>query len=206
LTSEPLDVLALCWETWRDVLAPLPPSAWEAPTRSTGWDVKSLVTHHAGWVLAFAGLRDRLVTDAAATTSAVDLLRGFNQPGGAATAGAADIERQTREMAATLTSEQLVGAFADVAPAAVAAARALGASAVVDYVGVASMTIAEVATIGVVEATVHGLDLLDAVGVPADHLPGAAFELVTGVLVALPGAVAFIEGATGRRPLFPLLR
>jgi uncharacterized protein (TIGR03083 family) len=206
MSSEPLDVLAQCWQTWRDVLTGAEPSSWSAATRSTGWDVKSLVTHHAGWVLGFAGLRDRLVTEATETTSAVALLRGFNQPGGVATEGAADIERQTREMAATLSPEQLVGAFADVAPPAVESARALGPSAVVDYVGVASMTVAEVATIGVVEATVHGVDLLDALGVPADRLPAAAFEMVIGVLVALAGPVAFIEGATGRRPVFPLLR
>jgi hypothetical protein len=85
LTSDPpLDVLSRCWQVWRDVLVPLDPDARGSPTRSIGWDVKTLVTHHAGWVLGFAEVP----------------------------------------------------------------------------------TIDEVATVGVVEATVHGLDLLDALGLP----------------------------------------
>lgn len=201
-----LDALGECWQMWHETLRALEPEQWAAPTRATGWDVKSLATHHAGWVLGFAALRDRQVGNPRRLTTAVELLRRFNAPDGVAVVGAADIERQTREFAATLATEQLVAAFAEVAPAALAEARELGAAAAVDYVGVATMTIGEVANIGVLEATVHGLDLLHAVGLPADRTPAAAEALVADLLVALPGRLAFIEAATGRRGgVFPVL-
>jgi uncharacterized protein (TIGR03083 family) len=200
----PLDVLERCWVLWAEVLGDLAPAQWTAPTRSSGWDVKALATHHAGWVLGFAGLPAHPADPSAPTTTAVELLRGFNVPGGVAAASAAEIEARTREFAAALATEQIVATFADAGPAAVAAARDV--TTPVDYLGLGALPVDEVATIGVVEATVHGLDLLDAVGVAPERIPGPAQELVTAVLVALPGRLAFIEGATGRRAVFPVLR
>jgi uncharacterized protein (TIGR03083 family) len=201
---DPIDALEECWQLWADVLGALEPPQWSAPTRSTGWDVKTLATHHAGWVLAFAAIGDHVVEHPGPRRTAADLLRGFNAPGGAAVVAAAEIEAQTREFAATLSTDQLVAAFREVAVAAIAAARQV--SDAVDYMGVATTTVAQVATIGVVEATVHGLDLLAAVGEPAERIPESAQALVVDVLVAVPGRLAFIEGATGRRTVFPVLR
>jgi uncharacterized protein (TIGR03083 family) len=204
--TSPLDTLAECWVLWGGALVELEPDQWAAPTRLGTWDVRSLVTHHAGWLLGFTQIADKVVAEAAELTTAVDLLRRFNEPGGVATEYAGDIERQTREHAATVPTDQLVATFATTAPEAIAVAREVGIDTAIDYVGVATMTVGEVARIGVLEATVHGLDLLRAVGAPVERVPASAQEAVADLLVALPGRLAFIEGATGRRPLFPVLR
>jgi hypothetical protein len=67
-------------------------------------------------------------------------------------------------------------------------------------------TWAEAARIALLEAVVHLLDVLDALG-RAPDLPAGALRETVHLLADLADPVAFIEGATGRAgsPL-PLLR
>ncbi|GAA5199191.1 hypothetical protein GCM10023322_74230 [Rugosimonospora acidiphila] len=76
----------------------------------------------------------------------------------------------------------------------------------VDYSGVAVLRIEEAASIGVLEAAVHLLDLRHALDLPREA-PVAALEHTMAVLAAMAPPVDFIQAATGRRAaeLFPLL-
>jgi hypothetical protein len=91
-------------------------------------------------------------------------------------------------------------------PQAIAAARELG-PVVVDYFGRAMLALDEAVSIGILEATVHLLDLQCALEVPPD-VPRAGLEHTVGVLAEMMPPVDFIELATGRSEvaLFPVLR
>jgi hypothetical protein len=89
---------------------------------------------------------------------------------------------------------------------AIATARQLG-PVVVDYFGLAMLPLEEAVSIGILEATVHLLDLQRALGVPPD-VPSAGLEHTVGLLAKMTPPVDFIELATGRSEveLFPVLR
>lgn len=111
-----------------------------------------------------------------------------------------------REDAATSTPARMVEQFAVTGPQAIATARRLG-PVVVDYFGRAMLPLEEAASIGILEATVHLLDLQRALGAPPD-VPAAGVEHTVGLLAAMAPPVDFIELATGRSSvaLFPVLR
>jgi len=77
---------------------------------------------------------------------------------------------------------------------------------VVDYFGRALLRLDEAVSIGVLEATVHLLDLQRALGRPAT-VPDEGLTHTAAVLVEMAPPVDFIETATGRSTteLFPLL-
>lgn len=96
--------------------------------------------------------------------------------------------------------------FAGAGPRAIVAARALG-PVVVDYFGRGLPRLDEAVSVGVMEATVHLLDLRHALGQPAD-LPAEGLAHTAAVLVAMMPPVDLIEAATGRAgaaDLFPVL-
>jgi hypothetical protein len=68
------------------------------------------------------------------------------------------------------------------------------------------LPIGEVASIGIVEATVHLLDVQRALGFEPD-VPEAGLEHTVAVLSRIPPPLDFIEAATGRASteLFPVL-
>src|SRR5919204_611186 len=78
---------------------------------------------------------------------------------------------------------------------------------VVDYFGRATLPLAEAASIGILEATVHLLDLQRALGVPPD-VPTGGLEHTVELLAGMTPPVDFIELATGRSQAtpFPVLR
>ena len=78
---------------------------------------------------------------------------------------------------------------------------------VVDYFGRAMLPLEEAVSIGILEATVHLLDLQRALGVPPD-LPAAGVEHTVALLAQMAPPVDFIELATGRSSatVFPVLR
>lgn len=73
----------------------------------------------------------------------------------------------------------------------------------VDYFGRAMLPLSEAISIGILEATVHLLDLQRALGVPP-----AGLEHTVGLLAEMTPPVGFIELATGRSEVevFPVLR
>jgi len=128
---------------------------------------------------------------------------------GLAAAGKACSDRvaaAAREDAAAYTPAQLIEPFSVTGPQTITRARELG-SVVVDYFGRAMLALDEAVSIGILEATVHLLDLQRALEVPPD-VPGAGLEHTVGLLAEMAAPVDFIELATGRSQVavFPVLR
>ena len=67
--------------------------------------------------------------------------------------------------------------------------------------------LSEAISIGILEATVHLLDLQRALGVPPE-VPPAGLEHTVGLLAEMTPPVGFVELATGRSEVevFPVLR
>jgi uncharacterized protein (TIGR03083 family) len=205
-TADPLATLEALWSKWKEHGESLTDEQWQRSTRLDGWDVRSLYAHASAWPHGFSKLIGR-VTDAEPThASAVALLRELNRPDGLARNQSGWIAVRAREDAGTFSTEEMIEQFASVGPKAVDAARRLGPVAV-DYSGLAVLRLDEAARIGIVEATVHLLDLQRALGrtpdVPADGLRHTA-----SILSEMAPAVDFIEVATGRgdASLFPVMR
>jgi hypothetical protein len=126
----------------------------------------------------------RKIAPAHATAAA--LLGDFYRPGGIATsqadrvAGAEDAARPA----------QLIESFAVTGPQAITTARRLG-PVVVDYFGRAMLALEEVVSIGILDATVHLLDLQRALGLPPT-VPAAGIEHTVGLLAHMTPPVDFI--------------
>jgi uncharacterized protein (TIGR03083 family) len=204
--EERLATLGQLWAVWERQGRALSAEQWQRPTRLGDWTVRMLYAHAAAWPFGFSRLVGQ-VRDAAAThAGAAALLGDFNRPGGIATGEADRVAAGAREDAATYTPAQMIEQFAATGPQAIAAARRLG-PVVVDYFGRAMLPLEEAASIGILEATVHLLDLQRALGVAPD-VPAAGLEHTAGLLAKLAPPVDFIELATGRSEatLFPVLR
>lgn len=200
-----LTTLDSLWAVWAAIGPGLTDEDWQRPTRLDDWDVRSLWAHSASWPFGFSILVGR-VTDAVPThATAADLLAEFNAPGGIANTTRDRVAANAREDAGKYTVEQMVGQFAATGPEAIAVARELG-PVVVDYYGRAVLRIEEAVSIGIVEATVHLLDLQRALGREAD-IPAAGLTHTATVLAQIAPPVDFIESATGRAStdLFPVL-
>jgi uncharacterized protein (TIGR03083 family) len=205
VTDERLTTLDALWAIWAEQGRAMTDEQWQRPTRLGDWDVRSLYAHVGWWPFSFAMLIDR-VRDAEPThATAAALLRDFNAPDGVANTTRDAVAAGAREDAAKYPTATMVEQFASAGPAAIATARMLG-PVVVDYWGRGLLRLEEAVSIGVLEATVHLLDLLHALGQPAD-VPVAGLTHTTGILVEMAPPVDFIEAATGRRAndLFPVL-
>jgi uncharacterized protein (TIGR03083 family) len=204
--DERLTTLDALWAVWAEQGQAMTDEQWALPTRLGDWDVKSLFAHAGWWPFAFSMLIQQ-VRDAEPThATAAALLRDFNAPGGVAETGRAAVAAGAREDAAKYRTAQMVEQFANAGPAAIATARMLG-PVVVDYWGRALLRLEEAVSIGILEATVHLLDLRHALGQPADA-PAEGLAHTAAILVEIAPPVDFIEAATGRRAsdLFPVLR
>ncbi|GIM90810.1 maleylpyruvate isomerase N-terminal domain-containing protein [Paractinoplanes toevensis] len=200
-----LDALDELWSVWAAVGAGLTDADWQRSTRLDGWDLRALWAHAAGWPFGFSMLVGRVTDDKVTHPVAADLLREFNEPGGIANTGREQVAGSARDDAAKYTIEQLVGQFATAGPEAVAAARYLG-PVTVDYFGRAVLPLGEAVSIGIVEATVHLLDVQRALG-RTPELPEAGLAHTAEVIAQIAPPVDFIEAATGRAStdLFPVM-
>jgi len=117
--------------------------------------------------------------------------------GGVATTLAEVIAEMARRQAASMSPDELVALFAVTAPEVAAALQEAG-----------PFPIAEVLSIAVLVAVVHGLDLCAAVGAPAGSIPRSAMDHTVELLASLAEPVAFVEAATGRSAgsVLPVLR
>lgn len=202
------DRLTTCgalWSAWAERGGALTDEQWRRPTRLGDWDVRSLYAHAAMWPARLATLVERVRDAEPAVPTAAALLRYFNAPGGIAHSMREQTATNASEDAARRSTAQMVEQFAVTGPQAIAGARRLG-SVVVDYFG-ALMSLEEAVSIGIVEATVHLLDLLDALDRPAAEVPAEGLAHTVAVLVQMAPPVDLIEAATGRGRvgLFPLL-
>ena len=201
-----LTTLGLLWAAWEHQGRALAADQWQRPTRLGDWTVRMLYAHAASWPVGFAHLVGQVRQVAPTHASAAELLGEFNRPGGIATRQADRVAAAAREDAATYTPAQLIEPFSVTGPQAIATASQLG-SVVVDYFGRAMLPLAEAVSIGILEATVHLLDLQRALEVPPD-VPRAGLEHTVELLATMTSPVDFVELATGRSQvaLFPVLR
>ena len=179
---------------------------WRWPTRLGDWDVRSLYAHAGSWPFGFSMLIDRVREDSAPThATAAALLRELNTPDGIAHSTRDKVAARAREDAARYSTAQMVEQFAGTGPQAIATARQLG-PVVVEYFGRVLLRLDEAVSIGILEATVHLLDLQRALGQTAD-VPVEGLTHTAAVLVQMTPPVDFIEAATGRSTtdMFPVL-
>ena len=98
----------------------------------------------------------------AAVTEAAEMLRRFNAPGGIAHTSADDIAERATSDATTLTPDDAVTHFTECAQ--ILRATPTSKETVISYPVVGTTTLAVVAEVALMEATVHLLDLAHAVG------------------------------------------
>jgi uncharacterized protein (TIGR03083 family) len=205
--SKRCTLLAEAWRWWATTLTGFGPAAWKLETRLPGWDVAALVVHSSQLIRWLGVLSSRPLDAEPAVRSAGEMLSRFNASGGVATTLAAEIEETARRQAASMSTDELVALFAVTAPELLAAVEEAG-PVVIDYFGSGTMPIAEVMSMAVLEAVVHGLDLCAAVDAPASSIPHSPVEHTVALLASIPEPVSFIEAATGRGSthVLPVLR
>jgi uncharacterized protein (TIGR03083 family) len=200
-----LTTLEALWSVWAEHGLAMTDEQWGRPTRLGDWDVRSLYAHAGSWPFSFTSLVDRVRDVEPTHATAASILRAFNAPDGVAHRRRDRVAAGAREDAATYSTAQMVEQFATAGPRAIATARELG-PVVVDYFGLAMLHLDEAVSIGIMEATVHLLDLQRALGQPP-HVPAAGLAHTTALLAEMAPPVEFIEAATGRSTaaLFPVL-
>jgi hypothetical protein len=187
-------VLADAWERWARRCAELTPQQWSTATRCRPWDVRALVTHLCPDPSMFDMLDAAATDEPAAVTDAAEMLRRFNAPGGIAHTSADNLAEQATTDAARLTPDNAVTRFTECAE--ILRATTMSKESVISYPVVGSTTLAVVAEVALMEATVHLLDLADAVGgvQPSENALAATRDL----LIAVPDPAAAIEVLAGR--------
>jgi uncharacterized protein (TIGR03083 family) len=204
--DEALDVLAPTWERWAEIGTGLGEKEWTAPSRLPDWDVRALFGHHGQFPLALLILANSTMDGPPTWAKASDVLASFNQPGGLAETAAPAVQGSAIAQGLATTTDDLVAQFAEQGPESIAAARASGEH-LVDYFGHGAVWLASAVKIMVVEAVVHGLDVVRALDIePA--FPAEAVALTRDILAAVAPPIDFIEAATGRSDVqvLPVLR
>ena len=199
-----IDALEAVWKQWAGIGAGLTDAEWSMPSRCTGWDVAALFAHVGVFPQA---VLDPPHADGGDPVTAVDILRGFNAPTGVAYTMADQVADHAVALAAQVGRPGLVAFFAEGGPRAIASLRDRDAEGLVPWPASGALTTwVEAARIALLEAVVHLLDVLDALG-RAPDLPAGELRETAHLLVDLADPVAFIEAATGRAgsPL-PVLR
>jgi hypothetical protein len=188
------EVLADTWERWARRCAELTPQQWWTATRCRPWDVRALVAHLCPDPSMFDMLTAPTTDRPAAVTDAAEMLRRFNTPGGIAHTSADSLAEQATSDAARLTPDNVVTRFTECAE--ILCATTMSKETVISYPVVGSTTLAVVAEVALMEATVHLLDLADAVGgvQPSEKALAATRDL----LIAVPDPTAAIEVLAGR--------
>lgn len=159
--------------------------------------MQSLVAHVCPENTTFEHIAAGRADGPAAVSDAAELLRIFNQPGGVAHSTADRIAEQAVAEAPALTATEAAARFDE------AAARLRGmpemtdaADVVIRYPIVGTTTLGVVAEVALLEATVHLLDLADAVGGVAPS--AAALAATRDLLIAVPDPAAAVEALAGR--------
>jgi hypothetical protein len=188
------EVLADAWERWARRCAELTPQQWSTATRCQPWVVRGLVAHLCPDRSMFDMLNAAVTDEPAAVTDAAEMLRRFNAPDGIAHTLADRIADRATTDAVKLTPDDAVTRFTECAE--ILRATPMSNESVISYPIVGSTTLAVVAEVALMEATVHLLDLADAVGgvQPSQKALAATRDL----LIAVPDPTAAIEVLAGR--------
>src|SRR5690625_5032087 len=199
-----VDALEAVWCRWSEIGAGLSEPQWSSATRCTGWDVAALYAH-VGMFPSVLADPPRAEVDASATVvTAVDILRGFNAPGGVAITMAEQVATAAVSSADRCERSALVAIFAEDGPRAIAALRNRGPRSLVPWPGADALTTwAEALRIVLMESVVHVLDVFDGLGLEP-NVPEAALRETTHLLAEVAEPVRLIEAATGRSSDAPL--
>ena len=186
--------LADAWERWARRCAELTPQQWSTATRCRPWDVRELVAHLCPNRSLFDMLKAATIDEPAAVNDAAEMLRRFNAPGGIAHTSADRIAERATTDAKELTPDNAVTRFTECAE--ILRATPMSKETVISYPVVGSTKLAVVAEVAMMEATVHLLDLADAVG--GVEPSGQALAATRDLLIAIPDPIAAIEVLAGR--------
>jgi uncharacterized protein (TIGR03083 family) len=192
------------WAYWAETGASMSEQQWATATRCPGWDVAAVFAHVGVFPLAIVDPPPVPGGGDLDPVTAVDILRVFNAPGGAAH----ELSRQVAQAAVSVAAQrgpgQLLALFAEVGPQAVAAVRNREATSLVPWPATGRVTTwAEALRIVLLESVVHLLDVLDALG-RAPRVPRPGLQETAHLLADVAEPVAFIEAATGRSARSPL--
>ncbi len=191
------EMLRQVWARWSEELDGLDASGWSSQTRCEGWTVRTLVAHTGDGILGFhTALDGRMVDREADVFSAAELMARLkpDQDSAQLMADKAD-ERALRS--SEQDTEHLTAPFHASADAMLRLVRARP-DGVVDYFGRADVTVPALVELALLEGTVHYLDLVDALGKPA-NISDDVMQEVLRTLVSMSPPKALIEAATGRR-------
>jgi uncharacterized protein (TIGR03083 family) len=188
------DVLADAWERWARRCGELTDEQWSTATRCKPWDVRALVAHLCPNPEMFDMLDGAKTDEPPAVADGAELLRRFNEPGGIAHTSADNLAEKAVSDAEHLTPDAAVTRFNECAR--ILRATPMSDETVIKYPVVGTTTLAVVAEVALMEATVHLLDLADAVGgVEPSH---EAVTATRDLLIAVPDATAAVEVLAGR--------
>lgn len=195
------------WTTWARTAETLATGDWSRPSRCAGWDVAALYAHVGLFPFAVCNAPPP-PADPGVPLTAVEILRGFNAPGGVAHGAAAEVAGAAVRSAADAGPDGLRRTFTDDAPRAVGVVREHDPGDPVPWPAADGVTTwGEAVRIVLLESTVHLLDVLDALGRPP-QVPAPALRETAHLLAELADPVALVEAATGRATptVFPVLR
>ncbi|MET8627031.1 maleylpyruvate isomerase N-terminal domain-containing protein [Kitasatospora sp. NPDC004669] len=207
IQSDPVrDLLAEAWASWGERGAALGAEDWGRATRLTDWTVRELYAHVAPVPEMFTGLRAAVQDGPAEVSSGAGVLRAYNRPGGIAHTAAGQIAETAKRTAEAAEPAVLIARFGVEGPAALAGLADLPPDTVVAHPLLGSVTVGALGEVALMEATVHLLDLIAAVGGPAPA--EGALNFTRDLLAEVADPVAFIEAAAGRgsAPVLPVIR
>ncbi|WP_051837774.1 maleylpyruvate isomerase N-terminal domain-containing protein [Streptomyces sp. NRRL WC-3742] len=200
-------MLAEAWASWAERGAAFSAEEWERPTRLPGWTVHELYAHVAPVPEMFAGLREALLDGSAEVVDGAGVLRAYNRPGGIAHTAAEQVADAAKESARLAEPALLVARFGAEGPAALEALADVPPGTAVAHPLLGSVTLGALGEVALMEATVHLLDLIAAVGGPPPA--EGALHFTRAMLAEVADPVAFIEAAAGRGPsrtVLPVIR
>jgi uncharacterized protein (TIGR03083 family) len=202
--TDRLDALEQIWQVWAQLGDSLTEEQWSTGTRCPGWDVAAVYAHYSVFPLFMSAAPPLPDSPVGEPVTAVEIVRRFNAPEGAAHTMAETVANGAISEAATHTRRELVDRFSVHGPRAFQWLRQAEATAVVPWpVSGAVVTLVEALRIVLMEATVHLLDVQRALDHPP-VVPTPALQDTVQLLAELAPAVELIEAATGRSTHSPL--
>ncbi|NKR43388.1 maleylpyruvate isomerase family mycothiol-dependent enzyme [Rhodococcus hoagii] len=199
------DLLIRLWRMWAKRAAELSDEQWMTETRLPGWTVRDVYVHVTPDVL-IAMLAAPAADGSAKVTSAADMLRVFNADPAATEPMHAQLAEMVRQTAADVDRDTIVERFETELPDAFERLTGLSRDTVIAHPILESVSLGAFLDMAIMEATVHWLDVIDAVGGPEPE--PMALERARDVLAAVADPLEFVEAASGRSTgaVLPVMR
>jgi uncharacterized protein (TIGR03083 family) len=199
-----LDALEQTWQIWAQLGDNLTEEQWSTATRCPGWDVAAVYAHYSVFPLFMSAAPPLPEGPVGEPMTAVEIVRRFNAPDGAAHTMAETVADWAVSEATARTRRELVDRFSVHGPRALQRLHQAEATTVMPWpLSGAVITLVEAQRIVLMEATVHLLDLQHALNHPP-VVPTPALRDTVQLLAELAPAVELIEAATGRSTHSPL--